>query len=65
MDLDDLFPGRPTNPLDEVIAQDLDPLSVDELRARVEALQGEIARVQARIAAATEHLSAADALFRR
>ena len=65
MDLDDLFPGRPKDPLDEVIAQDLDPLSVDELRARIEKLDAEIARVRARIAAATDHMSAADQLFRR
>lgn len=65
MDLDDLFPGRPKDPLDEVIAQDLDPLSVDELHARVARLEAEVARVRARIAAATDHMSAADALFRR
>lgn len=65
MDLDDLFPGRPKDPLDEALAQDLDPLSVDELHARIARLEGEIARVRGRIEAAGAHRNAADALFKR
>ena len=65
MDLDDLFPGRPKDPLDELLAQDLDRLSVDELYARIAKLEAEIARVRARVDASTAHLSAAEQLFRR
>ena len=39
MDLDDLFSGKPGDPLTELGKQDLDPLSVDELEARIEALR--------------------------
>ncbi len=65
MDLDDLLPGRPKDPLDELLAQDLDPLSVDELHARIAKLEAEIVRVRARVDASTAHLSAAEQLFRR
>ena len=61
MDTDDLEPRRPkTAPID------LDALSVKELRAYVDDLQGEIARVQAKIAAKEAHRSAAAAaLFKK
>ncbi len=59
MDLDELFPDKPKDPLTEVSKQDLGPLSVDELKARIEALKGEVARVEAHMAAAEQHLSAA------
>lgn len=65
MDLDDLFPNRPEDPLTLLGRQDLDPLSVDELHARIAALEAEIARVRAKIDAAVSHRSAADALFKR
>jgi uncharacterized small protein (DUF1192 family) len=65
MDLDELFPGKPQDPLTTLVKQDLDPLSVDELRARIETLEGEIARTRAKIEAAVTHLSAADALFKK
>jgi uncharacterized small protein (DUF1192 family) len=45
--------------------QDLDPLSQDELDARIAALEAEIARVRAHMEAASRHRSAADALFKR
>ena len=65
MDLDDLFPDKPKDPLTELAKQDLGPLSVDELKARIEALKAEIARVEAHMAAAEQHLSAAEELFNK
>ena len=47
MDLEDLFPSKPGDPLVELAKQDLDPMSIEELKARIEALKGEIARVEA------------------
>ena len=47
MDLDELFPSKPDDPLVELAKQDLDPMSVEELQARIEALKAEIARVEA------------------
>jgi uncharacterized small protein (DUF1192 family) len=65
MDLDELFPGKPDDPLTVLARQDLDPLSVDELHARIEALEAEIARVRARIETAVNHRASADQLFRK
>ena len=65
MDLDELFPDKPGDPLTLLIRQDLDPLSVDELHARIAKLEGEIARVRARIEAAVDHRANADQLFRK
>jgi uncharacterized small protein (DUF1192 family) len=65
MDLDELFARRPDDPLVALLKQDIDRLSLDELQERVEALKGEIARCESKIAAATSHRSAADALFRK
>ncbi len=65
MDLDELFAKRPDDPLVMLLKQDIDRLSVDELRERVAALQGEIARCEGKIAFATSHRSAADALFKK
>jgi len=65
MDLDELFPAKPQDPLTQLVKQDLDPLSVDELHARIEALEGEIARVRAKIDASVTHMSAAEALFKK
>ena len=65
MDLDELFPDKPGDPLAELKRQDLDPLSIDELQARIEALKEEIARVQAHMKRAQSHLSAADELFKK
>lgn len=62
---DDLFSSRPDDPLVQLGRQDLDPLSQDELDARVEALEAEIARVRAHKEAVSRHRSAADALFKR
>ncbi len=65
MDLDDLFPGKPADPLEQLIRQDLGPLSLDELDARIAALRGEIARVEAHVAEVIRHKASADAMFKR
>jgi uncharacterized small protein (DUF1192 family) len=65
MDIDELFPSKPGDPLTEVTKQDLGPLSIEELNARMETLKGEIARVEAHMDAASKHRSAAEELFKR
>ncbi len=65
MDLDELFPDKPKDPLTELTKQDLGPLSIDELVGRIETLKTEIARVETHMADAERHRSAADELFKR
>ena len=65
MDLDDLFPSKPGDPVAELKKQDLDPMSIEELNARIESLKAEIARVEAHIDRATKHRSAAEELFKK
>ncbi len=65
MDIDDLFPSTPGDPLTEVTKQDLGPLSIDELHARIATLKEEIARVEAHIERANRDRSAAEELFKR
>ena len=65
MDIEDLFPSKPGDPLTELARQDLDPLSIDELHERIAALKEEIARVEAHIARVTAHRSAAEELFKK
>ena len=65
MDLEDLFPSTPGDPLVELGRQDLDPMSIEELHARIEALKAEIERVKAHIERAQSHRSAADELFKK
>jgi uncharacterized small protein (DUF1192 family) len=65
MDVEDLFPSKPGDPLVELAKQDLDPMSIEELQARVESLKGEIARVEAHMAQAQAHRSAAEDLFKK
>ncbi len=65
MDLDDLLPKAPGDPLVLLMKQDIDRLSVDELTARIAALEGEIARAKAKIQFATSHRTAAESLFKR
>jgi len=65
MDIDELFPSKPGDPLVEVGRQDLDPMSIEELQARIEALKAEIARVETHIARASAHRSAAEDIFRK
>lgn len=65
MDLDELFPDKPDDPLTLLTKQDLDPLSVEELRARIEILQAEIARVAAKLDASVNFRLSADELFKK
>ena len=65
MDLDDLFPSKPDDPLVALGKQYLDPLSIEELKERVELLKAEIARVEAHMQRAQTHRSAAEELFKR
>ena len=65
MDLDELFPDKPGDPLTLLARQDLDPMSVEELQARIAALEAEIARVKAKIEAAVNFRASADAIFRK
>ncbi len=65
MDLDDLFPSKPDDPLVALARQDLDPMSMEELEARIEALRVEIARVENHMKRAQDHRSAAEELFKK
>jgi uncharacterized small protein (DUF1192 family) len=65
MDLEELFPSKPGDPLVELARQDLDPMSIEELEARIEALKAEIGRVEAHMSQAQTHRSAAEELFKK
>jgi uncharacterized small protein (DUF1192 family) len=65
VDLEDLFPSKPGDPLVELAKQDLDPMSVDELKDRIEALRVEIGRVEAHMRRAQAHRSVAEELFKK
>ncbi|HZF95751.1 MAG TPA: DUF1192 domain-containing protein [Allosphingosinicella sp.] len=65
MDLDELFPSKPDDPLTLLTRQDLDPLSVADLEARIAILQGEIARVRAKMDASVQFRASADAIFKK
>ena len=65
MDLDELFPSKPGDPMVELAKQDLDPMSIEELNERIEALKAEIARVEAHMQRAQTHRSAAEELFKK
>jgi uncharacterized small protein (DUF1192 family) len=65
VDLEELFPSKPDDPLVALAKQDLDPLSIDELHARIEALKAEIARVESHMQRAEVHRSAAEELFKK
>jgi uncharacterized small protein (DUF1192 family) len=58
-------PRRRDDALDALIKQPLDPLSLDELNDRIAALEGEIARTKAHMAAASAFKSVAEGLFRK
>jgi uncharacterized small protein (DUF1192 family) len=62
---DDAADPRPVRgqALTALCREDLDPYSQQDLAERIEALQGEIARVQAQIAKKSSVRSSADALF--
>jgi uncharacterized small protein (DUF1192 family) len=65
MDLEELFPSKPDDPLVALGKQDLDPISIAELHERIEALEAEIARVEAHIQRVQTHRSAAEELFKK
>lgn len=61
---DDDLPTRKDDPVSLLARQDLDPLSVAELEARIIALEAEIARSRQKIQRAVNHRASADALFK-
>ncbi len=65
MDAEDFLPRRKDDLLAQLHREDLDPLSVDELTARIAALEAEIARTRAKRDAASRFRNAADALFKK
>jgi uncharacterized small protein (DUF1192 family) len=65
MDMDELSAKSPGDPLVLLRKQDLDPLSVEELELRIEALQSEIERSRRRLETAVNHRATADQLFKR
>jgi len=65
MDLEELFPSKPDDPLVALGKQDLDPMSIEELKERIEILKGEIERVEAHMKRAETHRSAAEELFKK
>lgn len=65
MEPDENLPRRAGDPLDLLARYDLDPLSVEELEARIAALEAEIARTGRHLDRAVNHRASADALFRR
>ena len=65
MDLDDRPPPASGDLLALLARQDLDPLSVDELGARIAALEAEAARCRAHLSRAVNHRATAEGLFRR
>ncbi|WP_420145103.1 DUF1192 domain-containing protein [Sphingobium sp.] len=65
MDLDDDLPRKGDDPLARLLKQDLGPLSMSELDARIAALEAEIARIKRTKENAVNHKASAEALFRR
>lgn len=65
MESEENLPRRAGDPLDALARQDLDPMSVGELEARITALEAEIARVRQHVQRAVNHRASADALFKR
>ncbi len=65
MESDENLPRRAGDPVDALARQDLGPLSVAELDARVAVLEAEIARTLAHKQRVVAHKASADALFRR
>ncbi|MHA6722212.1 DUF1192 family protein [Sphingomonas sp. RS2018] len=64
MDADDSLPRRARDLIADLSRQDLDPLSVDELHARIAALEAEIARTRARLDRSAGDRLSAESLFR-
>jgi len=56
---------RPLKKTSHEIGADLSTLSVDELKARIALLNGEIARIEAAVASKSSSRSSAESLFRK
>lgn len=65
MDMDNDLPRKADDPLDRLVKQDLAPLSVADLEARIISLEGEIKRTRSKLESAVNHKASAEALFRR
>ncbi len=66
MDRDDLEPRkRRDEALAALAREDLSLLGIEELEARITALESEIARIRAQLESKRGSLSAAEALFKR
>ncbi|WP_298689193.1 DUF1192 domain-containing protein [uncultured Sphingomonas sp.] len=65
MDSEEILPRRADDPVAALARQDLDPFSVEDLEARIAALEAEIVRVRRKLESAVNHRATADALFRR
>lgn len=66
MDMDDILPPpRKDSVLAQLVAEDLDRLSVSELDTRIQTLAAEVARTTAKRDGATKLRSAADDLFKK
>ena len=66
MDMDDISPPpRKDTALAQLVAEDLDRLSLSELDTRIAALHAEVARTTAKRDGASKFRSAADSLFKR
>ncbi|WP_375196584.1 DUF1192 domain-containing protein [Sphingobium sp.] len=65
MDMDEDLPRKADDPLAQLLRQDLGPLSVADLEARILALEGEITRTRSKIESAFNHKASAEALFKR
>ena len=65
MDLDELFPDKPDDPLTLLTKQDLDPLSVHELNARITILEAEIVRVKQKLESLVNFRATAEGLFKK
>lgn len=65
MEPDEILPRRAGDPVDALARFDLDPLSVEELEARIALFEAEIARTRRHLDRAVNHRASADALFKR
>lgn len=63
MDDSDFTSPRKDDAMAHIANQDLGPLSIDELNARIDALKAEIARCETHRDQASNHRRAAEALF--
>ncbi len=65
MDMEEYLPRKADDLLAQLARQDLDPLSVSELEARIAALEAEIGRTRQKMSFAVNHKASAEALFRK